>query len=305
MEEKDRIKSLHNQAKVYRSHGLLEQSRQNYVEMLALIESSGEQSNYESLIHSVKKIIHALDKELAEMDKTPDESPELPGEIQDLIRNLFSFSENTDTAAMEGAVALAKFGQYEKALEAFQRLMDEGILPLSAAKNILRCQLTFFSPDTAINQFKNWLSRPIFKSDELNDLKIFLEKMLEKEGIKADLSIPSDISFERGQGNGNGSEQFLEITSIRACLDSGPLKGKEVDLDITFQVGNTVSFIVNAEERHLVDAFMPGINLPNVHCFSSESIFNTRGRILERRMITSGPKQGDYSFDLSIEGPAS
>ena len=38
-------------------------------------------------------------------------------------------------------MALAKFGQYESALKEFDGLLKGGIMPLVAAKNIIRCHL--------------------------------------------------------------------------------------------------------------------------------------------------------------------
>lgn len=300
MTGKEKIEPLLREADVYHDQGLLEQSEQKYRDILQIIHENEELSGDETLVQSLHGKIRAVQADMDEIAGIQD-TPELPGEMQDLIRNLFSYSKSREMAAIEGAVALGKFGQVEKAVEEFQGLIDKGILPLIAAKNMLRCQVTFSSPDRAIEQFMTWSSKEIFNHRELQDLKTFLEGILEKEGIQADLSISAEPSDNDGEGADR--EKVLEISSIRTFLDSGPLKGQEVDLDVTFQAGNTVSFIVNGDEEKLIDSFSPGITLSKIQCYSNMSVFNARGTVRGKKRITSGPKCGDYSVDLTVEGP--
>ena len=84
-------------------------------------------------------------------------------------------------------------------------------------------------------------------------------------------------------------------------MDTPNVAGKAVDLDITFQLGNTVSFTIKADEKELLEAFKPDIRLSNIQCYSPMSLFNAEGKISKREKITNGPKQGDYNFDIIIE----
>ena len=72
----------------------------------------------------------ALEREL--------ESPALSPNAQELIKKLFSFSDkkDKDEAALEGAIALAKFGQFESALAEFSELIKKDSIRVIAAKNI-------------------------------------------------------------------------------------------------------------------------------------------------------------------------
>jgi len=134
------VKSLVKEAELYRTQGLLEESKEKYMGILQLIEKNQRFQSNKKAINVIKDRIVGLERDLAEIDQET-EAPELSGKVQDLIKNLFSFSQNKDAAEMEGAVALARFGQYERALAEFNSLLDKGTLPLIAAKNVLRCHL--------------------------------------------------------------------------------------------------------------------------------------------------------------------
>ncbi|MBE9592781.1 MAG: hypothetical protein IMF19_04805, partial [Proteobacteria bacterium] len=133
MSDKERIKSLIKEAALYQKQGLFEESKEKYEEILTFIQDHERYSKDKKLIDAVKGKIRIAEDNLDEIDKTT-ETPALSQEIQDLISRLFSSSKDKDMAAIEGAVALAKFGQYEKALAEFQRLIEEGKMPLVAAK---------------------------------------------------------------------------------------------------------------------------------------------------------------------------
>jgi adenylate cyclase len=127
MAEKIDITSLIREAEVYRAQGLSEESRKTYLQVQGLIQSDEHYSKNEELIHAVSEKIKAVEKDLLESDQLAD-IPDLSQELQALISKLFSFSKNKEVAAIEGAAALAKFGQYETALEEFQKLIKKGTL---------------------------------------------------------------------------------------------------------------------------------------------------------------------------------
>jgi adenylate cyclase len=120
----EHIKALLTEAEAYRKQGLLNESLDTYRRASALLEDHEILSRNTDLIDAVGEKIRAVEAEIAELD-LDEELPALPPEIQDLIRRLFSFSENQDIAALEGAVALAEFGQYEKSISEFQRLFKD------------------------------------------------------------------------------------------------------------------------------------------------------------------------------------
>ena len=77
-----------------------------------------------------------LENDIAEVRSAPT-TLDLSPQLQNLIKRLFTFSKTKEVGAIEGAIALAKFGQYEEAVNELQKLLKDGVLPTVAAKNIL------------------------------------------------------------------------------------------------------------------------------------------------------------------------
>ena len=300
MSDKERIKSLIKEAALYQKQGLFEESKEKYEEILTFIQDHERYSKDKKLIDAVKGKIRIVEDNLDEIDKTT-ETPALSQEIQDLISRLFSSSKDKDMAAIEGAVALAKFGQYEKALAEFQRLIEEGKMPLVAAKNTLMCHMAVSSPDAAIAQFEQWVSRDAFSRSDLKYIRTFLENTLEKQGIKVDLPKVDEAPAEEGKPE-EKEVDIIDISSVSVQLANGPRKGETVEFEVTFQLGNKISTIIPAQQKDLADAFKNGLRLSEMQCFSPIAIFNARGTVSGLRMITSGPRRGDHALDITIDG---
>lgn len=299
MSDKELITSLIKQAEVYRIQGLLSNAKEKYLEALKMIKNHEIYSKDMKLIDGLKDKIRIVEHTLTEIDLAP-ETPELSQEVQGLINKLFSFSQDKEIGKIEGALALAKFGQYERAVAEFQRLIEEGVLPLMAAKNMLKCHLTLSSPDAAIDQFKKWVSGSLFTKVDLNSLRTFLERSLERKGIKADL--PKVVKATPGESKAREKESdVLELSSVSVQLEKGPRKGESVEFEVTFQSGNTISTIISANQKDLVDAFDPGLQLAEIQCYSPLAVFNTTGTVSKKAKIPSGPKRGDYSLDIKID----
>ena len=300
MSDRQRVESLVREADTYRNQGFLVAAKKKYLELLQLVQGHGKYSKNEKLINAVEGKIRSIEKDMTEVTKA-DTKPQLSGETQDLIKKLFSFSKNKDTATMEGAVALAKFGQYQKALTEFMRLMDEGILPLEAAKNILRCHLSLSPPEVALTQFKSWVSRNDFPPDDLEYLRRFLKNLLDKRGFKVELP---EIVERAGKAKRKkkAEEEVLDISSVGVPFNWGPLKGETVEFEVSFQSGNTISIVVPSENSQLLEAFKPGLKLQDMQCYSLIAVFNGTGVVSGKSEITSGPKKGDYTLDITISG---
>jgi len=300
MSDKEQIKSLIKEAALYQKQGLFGESKEKYEEILTFIQQDERYVKDKKLIDAVKGKIRIVADNLDEIDKAT-ETPPQSQEIQDLISRLFSFSKDKDMAAIEGAVALAKFGQYEKALEEFQRLIEEGKMPLVAAKNSLMCHIAISSPDAAIAQFEQWVSRDAFSTSDLKYIRTFLENTLVKQGIKADLPLVDEALDVEGESE-EGEVDIIDISSVSVQLANGPRKGETVEFEVTFQLGNKISIIIPARQKDLADAFKTGLRLLEIKCFSPIAIFNARGIVSGLRIITSGPRSGDHALDITIDG---
>jgi class 3 adenylate cyclase len=134
MSDIERIQYLIKQAETYQSQGLLEEAKKKYAEVLEFIKNHGSFAHNQELIDSIVNKKTIVENEMAEIDLA-DDIPDLSEQVQDLITQLFAFSENKDIANIEGTVALAKLGQFDKALKELQRISDKGIR-LEASQNI-------------------------------------------------------------------------------------------------------------------------------------------------------------------------
>ncbi len=186
MGNQTRIKSLLKEADLYRTQGLLDESKGKYLEALELIKELPDFPTQEDAISALEGKIRGLEEQISGLDQEG-EAPELSPEIQDLIKRTFAFSSDQDAASIEGAVALAKFGQYETALEEFNKLLRDGTSPVAAAKNIIRCHMALSSADAAIDQFGQWLSEDLLSTQQLKKIRSFLEQLLSNKDIEAQL----------------------------------------------------------------------------------------------------------------------
>ena len=255
----------------------------------------------------MKKLLDALNSKINKLEEKleaslQDESaPELTPEVQNLILKLFSFSKNEDNAAIEGAMALAKFGQFDTAMVEFKRLMKEGIKPFTAAKNILRCYQNLSSIQGAIAEFEQWISEGTLSNEHLRNLREFLADLLVQEGIEAILpEVAAPLPDEPKEPL--EEDDIIDINLVSMKLEEGRRKGELVEFDVAFQTGNTVSFTVPSDDEDLLEALKPGKRLPQMQCYSMLAVFNGSGVVSGKTRITSGPKRGDYTLDVTIDG---
>ncbi len=291
---REKIKSLLQQAELYRSQGLYNESIQSYERVKKIIKKSKQLPNREKLLKNIdKKIekVHGAQLKFENASETPQMSPE----VNTLIRNLFSqTSENDeDAAALEGAVALAKFGQFNDAIAEFRRLLEVDSQRVPAAKNILRCLIAYKSSDEAFAQLSEWKRGDLFTEDELDKVKTFFEDILDKKW--------DEKGAARSEALTGGSEidenEFLDISAVAITLDNG----EQMELDVSFQSGNVVSLIIDQSEEERIKDLTEGTKLEDVHFYSPIAIFRGSGEVASKTKITSGPKSGDYSMDIKID----
>lgn len=299
MSELEQIKRSFREAEIYKRQGLLRESKEKFQELLKFIEESPRFSKNQKLIETVNSKVQEVNESIAEFDDTP-VAPELDQNVQDLIKKLFSFSKTEEAAAIEGAVALAKFGQYERALVEFQNLLSQGIMPGISAKNIIRCYMALNAPDAAVAQFKKWISTSLISNDELSSVRGFLQLALQKEGLEKKLpelkKSTAPIKQKKKQ-----EPLLLDISGITIRFEYGPLKGQAVDFDVDFQSANTVSIVISVSQKELAEVLNPGTRLPGMQCYSPITVFRSNGVVAGKAAIKQGPRKGDYMVDIAIE----
>jgi hypothetical protein len=299
MSEKDQIKRLLKEAEIYRTQGLLSDSKTKYLQILSLLLKSPTLSKNQKLIDGVKTKIRAVETSLRELRRRVDK-PELTRDLQSLIKKLFTFSQTKEAAAIEGAVALAKFGQYDQAIKEFLVLLDQGILPLVTAKNIVRCYMALKKPEAAVEQFSSWTSRDLFSFEELKQLQTFIKGTFAKEGVE--VQVPEVTARHRKPSKAKKDEMlFLEISAISIHLQGGPLQNQTLDFEVQFQSANTVTVHLPSSRKEIADFLTPGTRLEEIQCYSPITVFRSSGTVAGTATIKHGPRQGDFTLDISID----
>ena len=307
---KSQIKSLIQEAELYFSQGLYAESGQKYKYALELIAMTEKIKNRDNLVTALSSKIAGINKMANLIDRGPS-SPELSNRAQDLIKKLFSFSENnnSDLADLEGAIALAKFGQFDRALLEFNKLIDISSIRIASAKNIIRCHIAKTSIEDAVAQYNEWHANDLFSPKQLKTVADYLTNIIKHKNLDIILPEPTGLlQQEAPLGNQETSkseemsdeEDVLDITSIGITFPDGPEKGKTIEFDVNFQSGNMLSLIISSKDKSLTDGFKTGIELKNIDFFSPIAIFQGSGVIAEKTIIESGPKQGDTCIDIRI-----
>jgi len=309
MDLKTKIKSLLQEAEIYRTQGLLNEAKEKYKGALAIIQENDRIKNKQNLLAAIAKKIRSLESDHDVLEREL-ESHELSSKAQDLIKKLFSFSDkkDKDEAALEGAIALAKFGQFESALAEFNELVKRDSIRVIAAKNMIRCHLANGSLDKTITKYQEWMSSDNFPDDQLEALRPYLEDILRKNGKESSLPLPSAISDTPVESPDEMSQyyekeesvEFLDITSIGINFDSGPAQGKMVEFDVNFQSGNMLSLIISSKDQDLIEDLKSGVKLNNIQYYSPIAIFKGAGIVSSRTQIENGPKRGDFCLDIKI-----
>ena len=302
------IKTLLQEAATYRSQGLLNEAMEKYRTASELLTKSVHLKNKKEIAQHIKDKIDALSQDV-DGSQQPERPTQMPKKSQDLIKNLPVYSKDLpkEHAAFEGAVALAKFGQYERALSEFNALLSIEELKVTAAKNIIRCHVALESFEKGAQQYQQWHNDQLFSPADLDTIRSMLESHLEKKGIQIPLSgIPVQQPSEAARKSPESIDapenetHISDILSISFYEDHTAQKGKVFEFDIRFQSGNQLSFLAAARDRTLIQNIKAGVQVNNIQYFSSNAIFKSPGIILAIDPITEGPKKGDFNVDLKI-----
>ncbi len=324
------IKTLLKEADLYQQQGLLNEAKARYKKATEILKKNTDITNSQDLIQSIVKKVVALNQEINKINEAATK-PEVSDQKQDLIKNLFSgaHDQSDGARALEGAIALAKFGQFDRALDEFDRLLGDESLRVAAAKNIIRCYIELSDLDRAVERFTAWVEDEDFKDIELKKIRFFLDNRLQKLGH--DCTLPErtevlaieDIEIEERTQTAEETpgdfvdeieaesvdfeselelheEEFLDINSVGIQLATGASKSQMFEFDVSFQTGNSINLIIPNTEKTLLKDQKAGTKLPDMQFFSPIAILNGSGVVTSKTRIKSGPKEGDYSLDITI-----
>ncbi len=189
MNIKEQIKSLIQQAEIYHKQGLLVEAKQNYAKAGQIIKKNQQLLKNKKILIDISKKIRDIKAEIDHIEGAPT-TVEMPENVQNIIMNKFAFAEDEDKKALEGAVALAKFGQFERALKEFNSLIQIENIRVDAAKNIIRCHKVLEKVDDAVALYNEWLTGNLFNAPQMQKLRIFLQDILDKKGMDIVLPTP-------------------------------------------------------------------------------------------------------------------
>jgi len=309
-----KIKILLQEAELYHTQGLLNEAMEKYHNATKLIKSNEQLKSNQNLINGITNKILVLKEDIIKIQKAP-KKPEVSGEVQELIKKMCSFApdKSEDLKALDGAIALAKFGQLKRAITEFNELIKKDSLRVVAAKNILRCHMALSSMDEAVTQYEQWISDDIFSMIQLDKLYVFLENILKKEGVdkklprrKAPKVSPEPVITRPGTNVVQAKEpeieddDALDINSIGITIDSGPQEGQVVEFKIRFQLGNIITLLIPIRDKDLIKFFKVGNKINDIQYYSTIALFNGSGVVTLGKEIKIGPLRGDYCVDIEI-----
>ena len=300
MSEQENVKKLLKEAVIYKKQGLFPQSKTKFSEALDIMTKSEALRANEPLIAAIKDKLRDLDDTIKEVDESP-EAPELSEEVQELIKKSFSFSKDKEAAAIEGTMALAKFGQFDKALHEFKQILEHATLPVMIAKNILRCHLSKSPPQASVDQFTVWARGDRFSKEELKHLREFLKNLLDSRGVHLVVPEVPGVGDELPDEGGMDEEEELDIASISIRFDTGPKKGQALEFNVDLQSKNTISIVIPASEKGLVQVFKHGMRLAEIQCFSPIGLFPNSGTVSGKTKVLHGPNQGAFMVDIKLD----
>ncbi|MBF0398178.1 MAG: hypothetical protein HQK78_15480, partial [Desulfobacterales bacterium] len=158
---------------------------ERYKNAALIIKNNKDIKNKKELIDKILKKIALVDQKI-KLIREKSSNPDISKENQDLIKKLFSFSKagDKDVGELEGAIALAKFGLYEKAIDEFDKLLEKenNYVKIMAAQNIIRCFISVRDIDKAISKYNFWVEKKFLPIDEIKKIKKIIEIYLDKKG---------------------------------------------------------------------------------------------------------------------------
>ncbi|MBW1895107.1 MAG: hypothetical protein JRI91_15660 [Deltaproteobacteria bacterium] len=302
MDIKKHIHIILKEIEAYRSHSLFNEAKIKCKELEDLIQQSSQIKNKQKFLTSVTNKIRNLEKNSFQFDKMG-ASVQMSPEEKALVKKLFSSPQKkgSDSAILEGAIALLVFGQFKGALEEFNKLLNNDSLRVSAAKNIIRCHIGLNDLDNTVVQYQKWFDSGRFTPEQLETIRPFLQGILDKRGITK--SLPETESKPDGgeqEIKEEKEEKFIDILSVVISLGDKSNVKKNFELDVSFQRNNVINVIVPGANKALVDYMKVGSELKNVQFFSYNIIFMGSCFVSDKNQINFGPKKGNYSVIMKI-----
>lgn len=295
-----KIKLDFKEAELYRSQGLLDEAIDKYTAIEALIKANSNIRQRKALLAKIGARINELNLKMKRISAPPP-PPKVSDDAQALMKEMFTFDDPDakGSSSLGGAIALAKFGQYDKAIEELSRLLEYKSLRLEAAKNILWCWVQQNYVDYAVSLFQKWQKTQFFPLEELALVRSHFQEVLATAGVTREIA-GIELQKTLEPDSEIDDEDILDISATRFCLPGGPRKGEWVECEVSFQSGKYIQIIIPKKEKDLINGLKPGDMLKDIVFYSPAAIFSGTGFLSSKKAIEAGPKRGDYSFSIKI-----
>ncbi len=296
----NKIKKYYKEAELYNSHGLLNEALEKYKSIDGLVKSTRNIRNREGILKQIALKIELTSKKLQKLDGVK-ATPEVAEDAQSLMKEMYTFDdpEAKGSSALGGAIALAKFGQYDKAIEELNRLLEYDKLRLEAAKNILWCWVQQNYTDYAVSLYQKWRKNKLFPPEEVDSIQAYFTELIDSAGgdheideLESQRTVEPDSEID--------DDEILDISAVRFVLPRGPKEGEKIELEISFQSGKYIRMIIPRKEKDLIDSINPGDLLKEIVFYSPVAIFSGEGYVSSKNEIDAGPKKADYSLEIKI-----
>ena len=184
MDINQKIKFIIKEADLYHNQGLLKEAESKYREILKIFHGDLKIENAEKIKKAIEKKIRELDAERKHVEKKV-MSPPMTKASQDLITQMFVDAEGGESPAakLEGAKALIKFGQFDRAVEELKILIQDESIKFDAAKQIITCFVLSLRVDEAISQIENWISSEFLPQEQLEKLIRHAQDLFRTRGV--------------------------------------------------------------------------------------------------------------------------
>jgi len=296
----DKIKNYFKEAELYSEHGLLAEALERYRSVEGLVKSTRGIRNRDGILKKIAKKIESTSQKLQKLDGVQ-ATQKVPEDAQSLMKEMYTFDdpEAKGSAALGGAVALARFGQYDEAIEELNRLLEYDKLRLEAAKNILWCWVQQSYSEYAVSLYQKWLKNKLFPPDELETIKSYFNELMDEAGVDHEIDdVESQQTIE--PDSEVDDDEILDISAVKFILPRGPREGEKVELEISFQSGKYIQMMISRKEKELLDSINPGDLLKDIVFYSPVAIFYGEGFVSSKSAISAGPKKGDFSLEIKI-----
>jgi hypothetical protein len=300
----EQIRSLLKEAALYDEQGLYEASRERYQQTADLV------GRHAHRIHHHKKILKAVAGRLERLHnrmQRMENEPAVytpPDAVIEVMKRHFCASADREEAALEGAAALAEFGQYDHAVEEFAKLIKTPKTRLEASKHMIRCHLEKGRTAEASALLRHWHNSGLMNRDEWLTLQRYVKELVAEKRLCVEVP-PAEMKDEAsGPAAGTKHGEIVRRFNSISLKPPNAQRGQGMrEFNILSQSADVVRISVAVQETTLADGLTPGTVLNTVLCFFDDGMFSSKATVVGKQWISSDDAgAGHFNIDIQVQG---